>query len=252
MSELVTQALVEAGLCWLGGTGNSDGSPISDFTGDIMHFDLRVLEGIGSAEMDAWFKDNPTRNKYDAKIGQVFAGVAAIRQALLQGAFDCEDPAPLIQKLVDAKALVGPTTQTPDTELETPIDGVLDSLKRLGAARDKKRSAYAVNTDPSYDAADRAMSKAHLSPLETDADAALAEVNALKLALPALEKPGEFLAKYKTAFDLGRSTVGDGSGPGKGGLAGLAADVRSRFDAKKGVNKKSTRGERAPLSPIAA
>ena len=247
VSELVARALVESGLCWLGGTGNLDGSPIGDFTGDIMHFDLRVLNGLGSTEMDDWLKDNATRHGYDAKIGQVFAAVAAIRQTLAAGAFDSEDPAPIVQKLVDAKALVGPTTQTPDSALETLIDGVLDSMKRLAAARDKKRSAYAANTDPSYDAADRAMSKAHLSPLETDADAALAEVNALKLALPALEKTDEFRAKYKTALGLGKSTVvGNDNGRSKGSLAGLAADVRSRFDAKKGVNKKSTDGERAP------
>ena len=64
LSEVTVVSLVESGLTWLGGMGSGDkGTPIVDFSGDMMHFDLRTQRRCGSADLDKWMDENDSIRK---------------------------------------------------------------------------------------------------------------------------------------------------------------------------------------------
>jgi hypothetical protein len=64
----VVFALVEAGVVWLGGTGDDVENAVPDVTGDIMHFDRRTTYEADSAELDEGLEGNPARQAWQAKL----------------------------------------------------------------------------------------------------------------------------------------------------------------------------------------
>jgi len=186
-------ALVEAGLTWLGATGSELGEAISDFTGDIMHFDLRTLHGVGSKELDDWFSGNAARQAWRGTIfdvqralGQPVSPLSAgnatgantklrfvARQAPL-----LEDPSP-IGPILDAAT--EDANHVGDTDLPTIVSDTQARVAELAAARAKMQSAFLLGgaggkADGMFVAMGQALKKAYFSTSEEDANKAKSSV----------------------------------------------------------------------------
>ncbi len=211
VSKELVRAMVEAGLTWLGGTGKGNGEPIDNFTGDIMHFDLRTIHNIGSTEVDAWLEANASRKPWAATIEQVstLLGAApdkpkkkdetALRYLVAAKGYSpltsTEKPTLRLQKMMAKMAEPKPLA---DPDLAAQCQLLLDSLENLRGARQNKQSQFAGNTDAIFDKAERALSKAFLSTSEADANQALADAKTL---VPiALEEPQALTKRYADVF----------------------------------------------------
>jgi hypothetical protein len=165
-------ALVEAGLTWLGATGTDSGEAVADFTGDIMHFDLRTMHGVGSKELDDWFPGNAARQAwrstiFDAQraIGQPVSPLSAgnatgaraklrfvIRQAAL-----LEDPTPISPSLDPAAQAA---SDVGDTALATLVSDAKTLIDELVAIRSKMQAAFQLGSAGKADATFAALGQA--------------------------------------------------------------------------------------------
>ncbi len=184
-------ALVEAGLTWLGATGSGDGEAVGDFTGDIMHFDLRTLHGVGSPALDAWFAGNGARQGWKGTIFDVQRAVGQPVPKLSAGtATGARAKLRLIVRqapLLEDPSLISPTLELAasaasdvrDADLPTIILDAQARVSDLITDCVQMQSAFSPGTagksDGMYGALGRALKKAYFSTSEEEANQAKAD-----------------------------------------------------------------------------